>query len=352
MKKLIIFLILGLIPLYFLISNPVVLPQAFISELKFENNNEWTLEITFLFSEPYLKEKYDSICIETLSGLSRVRLDYIEDSTSLFVITADSLISPLTINRDGDKIKLYSYISHYQRVTDSLIIGSYPGSVIDYLPDDYSIARISYLLFAKDKSPTIGFENDTIGTCGTLTGFMYDKYDSLVTEGNFKLDNEVYFNNDGTFWTSVYSREVAFNLIWNNYEPGKSQMVSIDTIHLNFDPEQLYINDIHAVTDIISDLDYEKNENLEVINISNYPNPFNSTTNFVLRLPVELQAEEKEINIYNVTGETILTIKCVNNNVSWDGRDIRGNHFPSGIYYYQLVINSKVYANGKLIMLK
>jgi hypothetical protein len=93
MKKVICF-ILALIPTNLLYSNPIVLPQAIISELKFEKNNNWTLEIGFQCGEFYSKEKFDSICIASSNGFSRIKLSNIKDSTELFVINSDSLTSP------------------------------------------------------------------------------------------------------------------------------------------------------------------------------------------------------------------------------------------------------------------
>lgn len=358
MKKIFFFCFLFiLMPVKMFVGNPVVLPQAFISELKFDVNNNWILEITFGYSKPYLKQEYDSICIETSNGFSRLKLDNIKDSTNLFVITSDSLYTPLAISRAGDRIKLYSYLSSGswgEPIKDSLVFGDYPDSYFDYLPDDYSIARISYgIAFAKDKNPTIGIENDTIGTCGTLSGFIYDKNNNLVASGNFILGNPIYINPEGIFTTSVFARRVVFKGITNNYEPNQSQWVKIDTIKLNVNPESLYINDIHILTDFIVGVEEKQIENTGLVSITNYPNPFNSTTNFIITIPIELQSKTKEINIYNVNGEKIYSINSSEKlNASWDGKDMMGNPVSTGIYYYQLVIGDKIHKNGKMILLK
>ena len=345
-----------LMPIKMFVGNPVVIPQAFISEFKFDANNNWILEITFGYSKPYIQQEYDSICIETSNGFSRLNLDNIEDSTNLFVITSDSLVIPLTINRDGDRIKLYSYLSPpwSEPVIDSLVFGDYPDSYFDFLPDEYSIARIGYGIgFAKDKNPTIGFENDTVGTCGTLSGLIYDKNNILVTSGNFILDNPLYINSAGIFTTSVFARRVTFKFMTNNYEPGHFQGVRIDTIKLNTNPDSLFINDIHILTDFIVDVEEEQIENTSLVSIINYPNPFNSTTNFIVTIPIELQSKPKEINIFNVNGEKIFSINTSENlNASWDGKDMKGNPVSTGIYYYQLVIGGRILKNGKMILLK
>lgn len=357
MKKIFFFCFLFiLMPIKMFVGNPIVLPQAFISELKFDVNNNWVLEITFGYSKPYLQQEYDSICIETSNGFSRLKLDNIEDSTNLFVMTSDSLYTPLAINRDGDRIKLYSYISTYswgEPLKDTLVFGDYPDSYFDYLPDDYSIARIGFRILAKDKNPTIGIENDTVGTCGTLSGFIYDKNNNLVTSGNFILDNPLYINSAGVFTTSVFARRVNFRFMTNNYEPGHFQGVRIDTIQLNVNPDSLYINNINILTDFIVGVEEKQIENTSLVSITNYPNPFNSTTNFIIKLPIELQSKPKEINIYNSNGEKIFSINSSEKlNASWDGKDMKGNPVSTGIYYYQLVIGGKIYKNGKMILLK
>lgn len=358
MKKIFFFCLLFiLMPIKMFVGNPVVLPQAFISELKFDVNNNWILEITFGFSKPYLRQEFDSICIETSNGFSRLKLENIKDSTNLFVITSDSLVTPLVINRDGDRIKLYSYLSPGalgELTKDSLVFGDYPDSYFDYLPEDYSIARIKYWMgFAKDKSPTLGIENDTIGTCGTLSGFIYDKNNTLVTSGNFILDNPIYINPTGVFTTSVFARRVVFRFMTNNYEPGHFQGVFMDTIKLNINPDSLYINDIHILTDFIVGVEEKQIENTSLIRITNYPNPFNSTTNFIITIPNELKSQPKEINIYNSTGEKIFSINSSEKlTASWDGKDMMGKPVSTGIYYYQLVIGGKTHNTGKMILLK
>jgi hypothetical protein len=288
MKKMILGIITLLIPISNLFGNPIAIPQAFISELKFEENNTWLLEISFRFGSPYLKKQFDSICVETSGGFSRIRLDNIADNTAIFVITSDSLSIPLSMNMEGDNIKLYSFISFlgHVRVTDSLAYGNYPGSTIDSLPMGYSIARLSWGIFIKDLNPTIGLANDTIGTCGILKGHLYNKNDSLITKGNFKLDNSIILQNDGTYLTNIYSRKIVFQRIVNNFQLYTTQYVNIDSLELNMNPGCLYEKDIHFLNDYTIDgVDKINQPSNYSISIMNYPNPFNSSTNFTITIP-------------------------------------------------------------------
>lgn len=355
MKKVIIYLIFGLIPINVLFSNPIILPQAFISELMFDGNNNWILEISFQYSEPYYKQKYDSICIGTSGGFSRIKLENIKDGTNLFVITSDSLVTPLSINKSGDCIKLYSFLSsqYSQVLVDSLCFGNYPNSVIDSLQSGYSIERLFYNLYSKDKTPTIGLPNDTVGTCGTIKGYIYDNNNNPVTKGIFILDNPISIQNDGSYSTKVYSRKVTFKRMFYNYAPNTFQNVYIDSINLNINPDFIYAKDIHILSDLMAGVKEKKYSTNDDIKIMNYPNPFNSSTTFKIEVPSSFQNKQSRINIYNSLGKRILTINFRNNSqVIWDGKDFNGNSVSSGVYYYQLILANKKSKSGSMILLK
>lgn len=162
MKKILLFVFLSLLS-NSLFGNPVAPPQALISEFMFTSNNKWEMEISFTgLTDIYLHGQFDSICIATTAGMARIRLDFVRDSTSLLVITLDSLLNPLSINRSGDSIKLYSYGSIYlSPLVDIISFGSYPSAMFDSIPAGYSISRFGTSLFALDKNPTFGAANDS-----------------------------------------------------------------------------------------------------------------------------------------------------------------------------------------------
>ncbi len=70
----------------------------------------------------------------------------------------------------------------------------------------------------------------------------------------------------------------------------------------------------------------------------NYPNPFNPTTSITYALP---QSELVNLSVYDLSGRKITEL--VNNNqnpgtyeVTWNGKNSRGENTSSGIYFYQL----------------
>jgi hypothetical protein len=85
----------------------------------------------------------------------------------------------------------------------------------------------------------------------------------------------------------------------------------------------------------------------------NYPNPFNPSTIIHYELPLR---QEVKITIYNTQGQQIrLLVDGYQNEgfhaVSWDGKDQRGQHVASGVYFYQIQAGQFVQTK-KLILMK
>ncbi|MDO9577894.1 MAG: T9SS type A sorting domain-containing protein [Candidatus Cloacimonadales bacterium] len=102
----------------------------------------------------------------------------------------------------------------------------------------------------------------------------------------------------------------------------------------------------------------DENEVIEInnINLINYPNPFNPTTEIRLQISDFRQIENAKIEVYNIKGQKIKTIpiNCLTdqpiNSVIWNGTDENDNQVSSGIYLYKLNIeNSPI---KKMMLLK
>ncbi len=336
-----------------LLSNPVYLLPACISEFKTGPNNSWIIEIGFNYRGAYYKGDYDSIFVETSSGISRLRLDYIPDSTSLWVITSDSLITPLSVNPSGDCVKLISYLAIYftpHGEVDSLSYGDYPAAMFPAIPSGYSICKLNRILFCEDKTPTIGSPNDTCGTCGTLTGFMYDRDYKSVLSGDFRVYFPIVFAPDGRYSTRVYATTFSTNMIVEVNDQG-GQSIRIDDISAFVSPDTVVVRDIHF-TDVVGVK--EKNPGVHFSpGIMNYPNPFNSTTNFVVTLPGDRKYAGARIEICNSIGQRIAVIRVPNGSTyRWEGKDDAGKSMPSGLYLYRLILDGKTCGKGSMILLK
>ncbi len=334
-------------------SNPLPIPQAFISELKFENDGTWVLEISFQFSAPFRKQTYDSILVASSSGTSKIKLDFIPEGTQLYVITSESLQTPIVMNKSGDCIKLYSFIDISSlSPVDSVLFGTYPGSQIVSLQPGYSICRVNFYNFCKDKSPTIGTANDTAGTIGILKGYMYDKDNKLITKGDFKMDFPIYFSENGSYSTPIFTRKNKFTFIQRFYAPFTSKFELIDSISLDLEPDSVLEKDIHFKDYVVSVKEYVQQQDFD-LTVINYPNPFNSSTNFFVKIPNEFKYKTGRINIYRINGEKIYTISVSGKTTAtWDGRNTNGEIVSSGVYYYQLELDNSIYKNGSMVFLK
>jgi hypothetical protein len=90
-----------------------------------------------------------------------------------------------------------------------------------------------------------------------------------------------------------------------------------------------------------------------------YPNPFNPRTTFEIEIP---EASKVEIQIYNISGQRIITIRRDLSpgvhRISWDAKDGFGQNVSSGIYIYRVVAKRMgdsaptLNHSGKLIYLK
>jgi hypothetical protein len=90
--------------------------------------------------------------------------------------------------------------------------------------------------------------------------------------------------------------------------------------------------------------------------ISNYPNPFNSTTLIVFTIPYDLTNVNVELNIYDVQGSLVKTL--VNENLSagnyivkWEGNTNNLQSAASGIYFYNIKVGDQI-KSGKMNLLK
>ncbi|MBN2461437.1 MAG: T9SS type A sorting domain-containing protein [Candidatus Cloacimonetes bacterium] len=89
------------------------------------------------------------------------------------------------------------------------------------------------------------------------------------------------------------------------------------------------------------------------LQLRNFPNPFNPSTNIQWQQPLVGSAR---IEIFNLKGELINTFSgnefpCGENSITWDGKDMQHNQQPSGTYLYRISMGD-VTQTKKMVMLK
>jgi FlgD Ig-like domain len=87
-----------------------------------------------------------------------------------------------------------------------------------------------------------------------------------------------------------------------------------------------------------------------LVNLSNYPNPFTQSTTLKCELPRSI--ENAEIVIYNIKGQKVRSLTATSNEVEWDCRNQAGNLAGSGMYFYKLTGKGFTSTTGKMIMLR
>jgi hypothetical protein len=305
----------------------------------------------------------------------KLNLSY-PDGTAVGIITSDSLITPININRSGDKINIYTYSSEFTNEIreDFLIFGNLPGASVGEPVNDYSIMRNSWRYSSNTiaidcltENPSLGTPNDTTGLSATLKGVIYDTENNPV-KGNkvfpaspsyFVLQAPIELDSTGNYTTRI------FNTV---YHPGSLTVRLIDFMGWERTQEinSFELQDIQPGTVIYQDIYLKSNDYVvtsvedyelpldEDITLINYPNPFNLSTTFFVKIPGNLSHKSKAIYIYNVTGELIkiIPIKGDTTNVRWDGTDSGGRIMASGIYYYRLNVDNIAIKSGSMILLK
>jgi hypothetical protein len=99
-----------------------------------------------------------------------------------------------------------------------------------------------------------------------------------------------------------------------------------------------------------------------ILNLYNYPNPFQRETYFTFVLAGAEAPEEVRIRIYTVAGRKIQQLTASGaqmqigfNRVYWDGRDIEGDEIANGTYLYQVEVRAGgtvVVESQKLVRLR
>jgi hypothetical protein len=85
----------------------------------------------------------------------------------------------------------------------------------------------------------------------------------------------------------------------------------------------------------------------------NYPNPFNPATRIAFALPRDV---EVDLAVYDVSGRRVATllsgmVAAGRHEVLWTGRDDRGGHVASGVYFSRLVAGGELQTR-KMMLLK
>jgi hypothetical protein len=101
---------------------------------------------------------------------------------------------------------------------------------------------------------------------------------------------------------------------------------------------------------------------LPAVTLSNYPNPFNPSTEIRFQMSDASQLEHTQIEIFNTKGQKVKELKAdmssrpqrrdLSCTVTWDGTDSANQPVSSGVYLYQLRAGKQTLAQKKMMLLK
>ncbi len=300
------------------LANPIL--DGYINELMFPNG-KWLLEVHSHESS------FDGWFLSSRSGGAAFKLG-IALNGNYVLMTADSLMTPLTIDPNGDSLTLHSPAGPVV----ALEYGTQPHHVVLAPLVGQSIClQESEGFYYLDATPTPGLPNDSDGAMARIEGLVYDSLTGLP------LAN-----------TSIW---------WGNYPPGSAdstghfrfytyaRTVQIWFSHAGYMPKVDYLDllpgYIYGVTiDMIStgqSVGPEGRASTFSIR-QNYPNPFNPSTTILYSLS---HSSHVNMVVYDLSGRLIVELVDAfqppgEHRARWEGTDDAGGPLASGLYLVRI----------------
>lgn len=177
----------GLILLIFLLSacclaNVPPPSEAVITEVYFDNNGDWTIEVYFNYFSGH-DESYWLISITDTATFEKF-----PDSTGFLILTESDMLDPVTIDPNGDELYIVE-TTEWNYVTGYFTYGNAPGSGVNpILPGQSYInanRNYNYENFeVKDKAPCIGQLQEP--PTGLFHGYVYDSTGNPIPYFNIR----------------------------------------------------------------------------------------------------------------------------------------------------------------------
>jgi len=217
------------------VPNPIMVYSAevIMNELYFNDQGEWTMEILIWFPEyvPFSDTAIKQVTISSNSGEAELLYFTVTSPLTYFLITKDSLSSPLSFNPADDIVTILTTADAYAETGQYMgqewsfqytyfqFGTSDPYNYIQEIPSGNSVSLTDdHSYYYLDSNPTLGIPNDTEGGMGQIHGKMYDYLGSVFTSGNFRiqpnLPNFVHFNNDSTYSSIIPANNLIYSCIF------------------------------------------------------------------------------------------------------------------------------------------
>ena len=334
MKKIIVLVLLLLCFGILAHANPIM--TAFFSEIYFDDNNEWSIELYDYYQVGIYT--LDDCYIESTTNMAFFNNGITFTPNDTLVVTNDDMQTDLIINREGDYLVMggYTYDEMCWGNYSNLINAPYPGqSLVRVVP------YYDYFLLAKENQPSLGYNPFGAQTFGGIQG--------NVTYGNGEIVSGAVVSFYPVYY-SVITDECGYFCIYDMYGMNYNLTVTLnDTIivetSVTIEPDGT------NYVELTPDFGIDPQQQHETISISNHPNPFYDETTIQYSLP---KHKTGTITIFNSKGQKIREIQVspIENSITWSGFDKHNKMVPSGVYFYQLESGNETSASGKMLYLK
>jgi len=350
MKKLFTFMFIIFVGILF--ANPIM-PGPRIVEL-YRNGDDWELT---LYNEAMEEFTLDNCAISTGTGFSEFNdgIEFLQYVT----VTYEDLQDSLCIDWGNDCIETFFDDGNGLMgidVWNYTPIGYWSNSV-NPLHSDQALHEYEPMMdyeFLVKYSDLPG----SLGMYGFLEGYVFDVYNNPVENATIEFyRDENWLEN--IFFPAVTDEQGLFNtqIYAKNYEVSTciNGIAYLDTF-LTIEPDSTTLVEFYTDYNPSSFDNHEISLPSSYYNLSNYPNPFNPTTEISFSVPQT--SSIVKIEIFNSRGQKVKTLQIPNsssqnpNQITWDGTNETGKQVPSGVYLYKLVSNGKELATNKMLLLK
>jgi len=211
-----------------------------------------------------------------------------------------------------------------------------------------------------------------------LNSILFEQFSYVY---DFDLDTYLSGTADNMILHTIYSRDAACYSI-GNYQDREyyhiitnsngDSLITVDDAAEIFDstqfPDNYYFFKVTARdaclnTTVDSMTVYFNNGNNQIdevlqfadCGLTNYPNPFNPSTEIRFQISDINEIESTEIGIYNIKGQKVkelpVTLSGVEGTAVWNGKNNNNKPVSSGLYFYRLKTNNFEKTN-KMILIK
>lgn len=304
-------------------ANPIY--TSLLNELQFTGST-WILELHGN------GQSLDGWSLQSRSGSAFFKIGIQLNPNTYQLITSDSLLTPLSIDQEGDSLILYSGVA----VEGRLVFGNSAFAGIAAPQPGQSIcfkeAAPSY--YYLDNSPTPGQVNDSTNAMGTMEGIVRDSNGQVlqgarIYSSEWPAGSYIQTDSNGRFLIHSYAHQMYLTFT-------HPDCMNRDNA-IQIWPEST--TTVNIVLNRVSSVD-ERPDPLKNITLNqNFPNPFNPVTTISFTIPNAMFVMTKIYDVYGREVGTLMSEQLLAgpHSATWDA-----SHVASGVYFARVFAGNQV----------